>query len=241
MNWIVVTGDTGATGLEICRRLLEESEFGVIGVGRRSSEAVEARVAAHSGRYRRVIARLDRPEEVKSLYLDGIRPIGPVHGLVNNAAVAYDDLLTNARAESLRDMFAVNVLTTILMTKYAVRNMLLHETGGSIVHVSSVAAATGYAGLSMYAATKGALESFSRGVAREWGSRGIRSNCVAPGFMTTPMSQGLSPEQLERIVRRTAIRKETEISSVSAAVLYLLSPGSSSVTGTVLHVDAGAR
>jgi len=240
VSWVIVTGDTGATGLTVCRRLIERSEFGVIGIGRRSNDEVESIVAAHPTRYRRLIARLDQPQDVKRLYREEIRPIGPIHGLVNNAAVAYDDLCTNADVGPLSEMFSVNVLTPIMLTKYAIRDMLLHETAGSLVHVSSVSAATGYAGLSMYAATKGALEAFSRGVAREWGNRGIRSNCVAPGFMTTAMTSSLRPDQLDRIVRRTALGQTTEIESVAAAVLYLLSPESSSVTGTVLHVNAGA-
>ena len=82
--------------------------------------------------------------------------------------------------------------------------MLLNEIKGSIVHISSVCAHTGYKGLSMYSATKAAIEAFSKTVAREFGSRKIRSNCVAPGFMETDMSKTLNSEQKDRIYLRTS-------------------------------------
>jgi 3-oxoacyl-[acyl-carrier protein] reductase len=110
---------------------------------------------------------------------------------------------------------------------------------GSLVHVSSICAHTGYKGLAMYAASKGALESFSRTLAREWGSRGIRSNCVVPGFMETAMSQGLSQEMRDRIYRRTAMQSPTSPESVAATIEFLLSVGSRSITGQNVIVDSG--
>jgi 3-oxoacyl-[acyl-carrier protein] reductase len=128
-------------------------------------------------------------------------------------------------------MQAVNVLAPILLTKLVIRNFLLHRTAGSLVHVSSISTRDGYKGLAMYAATKGALEAFSKGVAREWGSRGIRSNCVVPGFMETPMSAGLGPEQREKIYRRQPLGKAVDVESVAATVSFLLGPDAGSITG----------
>ena len=91
----------------------------------------------------------------------------------------------------------------------------------------------------MYAATKGAIEAFSMNVAREWGSKGIRSNCVVPGFMETAMSSTLSETEREKIFSRTALRAATSIASVAATVDFLLSDGSLSVTGQEFIVDAG--
>jgi len=91
----------------------------------------------------------------------------------------------------------------------------------------------------MYAATKGALESFSRTVAREWGAKGIRSNCVAPGFMETPMSASLSEDEKDRIYRRTSLKRPTEVKDVAEVVVFLLSEKSASITGTTIHVDCG--
>jgi 3-oxoacyl-[acyl-carrier protein] reductase len=107
------------------------------------------------------------------------------------------------------------------------------------VHISSISAHTGYKGLAMYAASKGALEAFSKGTAREWGTRGIRSNVVAPGFMETTISASLTDEQRQKIYKRTSLKKATDIASVASSVAFLLSDAAKSITGTVVHVDNG--
>ena len=160
-------------------------------------------------------------------------------GLVNNAAIAYDDLITNSALPEIEHSFRVNVFAPMELTRYVIRNMLLHGKGGSLVHISSICSRTGYKGLSMYAATKGALESFSRGVAREWGSKGIRSNCVVPGFMETDMSSTLSVEQREKIYRRASLGSATDPNSVAEAVCFLLGDASRSITGQDIIVDSG--
>jgi 3-oxoacyl-[acyl-carrier protein] reductase len=136
-------------------------------------------------------------------------------------------------------MFNVNVISPILLTKVTLRDMMLNRTEGSLVHISSVSTATGYKGLSMYGATKGGLESFSLGVAREWGERGIRSNCIAPGFMNTDMTSTLDEEQKNRIYDRTGLGKPTDPKSVAESVQFLLSDAASSITGEVIRIDSG--
>jgi len=91
----------------------------------------------------------------------------------------------------------------------------------------------------MYASTKGALESHSKNLAREWGPRGIRSNCVVPGFMKTEMSKNLNSEQEKRIYNRTCLKKETDIDSVASTILFLCSEDSRSITGEKIYVDNG--
>ena len=91
----------------------------------------------------------------------------------------------------------------------------------------------------MYAATKGALEAFSKGIAREWGRRNIRSNCIAPGFMETKMSSSLTGDQKDRIYNRTCLGKATDLSSVVNTVIFLFSEEARSITGTTIHIDSG--
>ena len=136
-------------------------------------------------------------------------------------------------------MYAVNVFTPMMITKYAIRNMLLHHTQGSIVHISSISAHTGYKGLAMYASSKGALEAFSKDTAREWGELGIRSNVVVPGFMETSMSSTLTDEQKDRIYKRTSLKQPTCIRSVAETVSFILSDKAASITGQNIHVDSG--
>jgi len=175
----------------------------------------------------------------ESLFRKELLNIGPIHGFVNNAAIAYDDLITNAKMESIAFMFQVNVLTPIILTRQVIRNMLLYRIEGSIVHISSISVHTGYKGLSMYAASKGAIEAFSKNAAREWGEIGIRSNTVVAGFMETEMSSTLTEDQKKRIYQRTSLKKATETDSVAATVSFLLSDEARSITGQNIHVDSG--
>ncbi|CAM5191544.1 3-oxoacyl-[acyl-carrier-protein] reductase OS=Ureibacillus acetophenoni OX=614649 GN=SAMN05877842_101438 PE=3 SV=1 [Ureibacillus acetophenoni] len=239
MNWIIVTGDSRGVGKEIVKQLLDETEFGVIGISRTSEESAKEFKEKYPTRFVPISYDLTDVEGIKALYMEKIRKIGPIYGLVNNSAMAYDDIISNLQLDQLQSMFQVNVFATMHLSKYAIRDMLLHKTKGSIVNISSVSAHTGYKGLSMYAASKAAIEAFSKTLAREWGSKGIRSNCVVPGFMETAISANLTEDQKERIYQRTSLKKETDISSVASTVLFLLSDKAKSITGAVVHVDNG--
>lgn len=239
MKWIIVTGDSGGLGNVIVEKILLEMEYGVIGISRSKGEGVSRLLLQYPERYIHNDFDLSLTKQIKALYLDKIKSIGRIYGLVNNSANAYDDIATNISFERLDLMFRVNVYSPMFLTKYAIRDMLLTNTKGSIVHISSVSAHTGYKGLSMYAATKGALEAFSKGLAREWGSRGIRSNCVAPGFMETSISAALSEDQKNKIYQRSSLKKTIDISSVAQTVTFLLSEKSASITGSVIHNDGG--
>jgi 3-oxoacyl-[acyl-carrier protein] reductase len=118
---------------------------------------------------------------------------------------------------------------------------MLVQSGGcpSVTLVSSIVAARGSPGLSVYAATKAGLEGFARSLARELGPRGIRVNCVAPGFLETDLSASLSPENRDRIARRTALGRLGTPADVVGAVAWLTSPAASFITGQVITVDGG--
>lgn len=219
---------------------LLEAGWTVYGTSRAESVAWRTLAAAHPGRAEWRSCDLSSPRNVREQLFSEWLPLRrPVHALVNNAAVAYDDLVTNVAVEKLETMLAVNVTTPIALTREIVRNMLFHRTAGAIVHVSSISVRAGAKGLAMYAASKGALEAFSRGVAREWGERGIRSNCVVPGYMDTEMTATITPEQRAKIHRRTAMRRAVDVQSVAATVAFLLSDAAESITGQEIVVDAG--
>lgn len=237
MNWIIVTGDTGGVGSAVTREILKKS--GVIGISRRTNEITRKMKEEYPDKFIHFNYDLSNPDGISNLYHEKICRVGKIYGLVNNAANAYDDIVTNIQLPPLEFMFRINVYSPMMLTKYAIRDMLVSKIKGSIVHISSVSAHTGYKGLAMYAATKGAIEAFSKGTAREWGVRGIRSNVVAPGFMETSISNSLTEEQQNKIYKRTSMKSATDINSVAKTITFLLSDAASSITGSVIRVDNG--
>jgi 3-oxoacyl-[acyl-carrier protein] reductase len=138
-------------------------------------------------------------------------------------------------------MLAVNVKASIVLVRECVRQMLGHSprAAPTITLISSIVASRGSPGLSVYAATKAALEGFARSLARELGPRGIRVNAVAPGFLETDLSATLSAENRARIARRTALGRLGLPADIVGAVGFLTSPAAGFITGQVLTIDGG--
>jgi 3-oxoacyl-[acyl-carrier protein] reductase len=236
---ILVTGCSRGVGLEICKVLLAQGHT-VYGVARSHTDEFKALKSEYAGKlFFKSIDLSDSEGARKSVFKEFITNDIVLDGYVNNAAVAYDDIVTNLNLDRLKAMYEVNVFTPMMITKYAIRNMLLHKTKGCVIHISSISVHTGYKGLAMYASSKGALEAFSKDTAREWGVLGIRSNCVVPGFMATAMSSTLTEEQRSKIYARTSLKDATSINSVAETVAFLLSDNACSITGQNIHVDNG--
>mgnify|MGYP003290751519 CR=1 FL=1 len=236
---ILVTGCSRGVGLKICEVLLAQGHT-VYGVARSYTDEFKGLEAAYAGRlFFKSIDLASSGNVRETVFKEFITNKVQLDGFVNNAAMAYDDIITNLNVERLEEMFAVNVFTPMMLTKYAIRHMLLHKNKGSIVHISSISAHTGYKGLAMYASSKGALEAFSKNTAREWGALGIRSNVVVPGFMETAMSATLTDEQKDRIYKRTSLKAATSVESVAETVAFLLSEKAASITGQNINVDNG--
>lgn len=238
MNYLV-TGCSRGVGLEICKVLLGGGHK-VYGIARtHSADFRELQITYPDSLFFKGIDLGDSDNIRKTVFKEYVSNDIVIDGYVNNAAMAYDDIITNLDLSKLREMYAVNVFTPMMLTKYVIRNMILHHTKGSIIHISSISAHTGYKGLAMYASSKGALEAFSKDTAREWGERGIRSNVVVPGFMETAMSSSLTPDQKDRIYKRTSLKSATDVHSVAETVAFLLSDKACSITGQNIHVDNG--
>ncbi len=239
MKNILVTGILQGLGLQITKTLLEKGNT-VYGVTLALNKELDELKKQYGDKIIIIVADLaDIDKSIEMIFNKTIGFEIPLHGFVNNAAIAYDDIISNMNYDPLLKMYQVNVFSPFMLTKHVIRNMLLHNVQGSIVHISSISVHTGYKGLAMYASTKGALEAFSKTTAREWGERGIRSNCLVAGFMETGMSATLTPTQKDRIFKRTSLKKPTELTSVANMVEFLISDKSLSVTGSNVHVDAG--
>lgn len=158
--------------------------------------------------------------------------------LVNNAGVARQGVIGLFNDCDLDDVVDLNLKGTVYVTR-AVSRIMLSRRSGAIINISSVVGLAGYRGLSVYGATKAALDGFTRGLARELGSRNITVNSVAPGYLRTEMSHGLDDRQLAQITRRTPLGRLGEPEDVARAVLFLADPDNRYLTGQVLVVDGG--
>lgn len=163
---------------------------------------------------------------------------GGISGLVNNAAIGQDHLLANMPLEIIDQIIDVNVKAPILLTRAVVRRMLLGG-GGRIVNITSICGQRGYAGLTVYSATKGGMDAFTRSLARELGGRGILVNSIAPGFFPSAMSSSLAQRQLDTIRRRTPTERLCQEEDL-LPVLDLLLFGESNITGMTYTVDGGS-
>jgi len=241
MRNVLVTGGSRGLGLGIARRLTGAG-YRVIAVARKESPqltaALEEAERAQAGSLRFVGCDLGELDDLPGLVKRVRQEVGPLWGLVNNAAVGFEGVLALMPTAQIEQLVRVNTLSPMVLTKYVVRGMLA-AGGGRIVNVASIIGVTGYRGLSVYGATKASLLGFTRSLAREVGGLGVTVNAVAPGFLDTEMTQGLGGAQREQIVRRSALGRLADIADVASAVEFLLGDQAKSITGTVLTVDAG--
>jgi 3-oxoacyl-[acyl-carrier protein] reductase len=238
MKNVLITGVSRGVGLEMTKKFILLG-YNVFGVSRTITDETEELKKEYPNNFTHKILDLSDTDNLISEIKEMIPNSTPIHGFINNAAIAYDDLITNMSLIKLEKMYRVNVFSPMLLTKYVIRNMIFNKIKGSIVHISSISTQTGYKGLSMYASTKGSLEAFSKNISREWGVKGIRSNCLVAGFMETEMSSSLDEELKSKIFNRTSLKKPTSLDSVSNTVEFLISDKSESITGQLINVDSG--
>jgi 3-oxoacyl-[acyl-carrier protein] reductase len=238
---VIVTGGSRGIGLAIARRLVRAG-YRVISLARKSNPELESALAEANqltpGSLQFLSCDLSEIESFSQLVKSIRNDFGPIYGLVNNAGMSVDGVLALTSTSQIEQIVRLNTVSPMVLSKFVTRAMMA-EGGGRIVNLASIIAFTGYSGLSVYGATKASIIGFTRSLAREVGRAGITVNAVAPGFVDTDMTQGLSAEDRERIARRSALRRLVDVDDVAASVEFLLSDAAKSITGTVITVDAG--
>lgn len=242
MRNIVVTGGSRGIGLAIAKKLAA-SGYGVIAVARKKTDRLDAAIAdaAQGGESAIRFAPCDLGDldNIQSFVAGLRKSYGPIYGLVNNAAIGTEGQLSLMSNIKIAELVHINTVAPIVLTKYVVRGMMA-DGGGRIVNVASIVAFTGYSGLSVYSATKASMVGFTRSLAREVGRMGVNVNAVAPGFLETEMTEGMTEDQRAKVARRSALQRLPAVEDVSNAVAFLMGDGARSITGTVLTVDAGS-
>jgi 3-oxoacyl-[acyl-carrier protein] reductase len=231
---IVVTGGSRGIGLAIAKTLVAAG-YQVVVIARNDPGAIVSDQHGTCGFLKWDLSDIDSYSDLAHTLRDKFEP---VYGLINNAGTSLSGILSNTSSTLIEQTIRLNVVAPITLTKFLVRPML-NARAGRIVNISSIVASTGYAGLSVYSATKAALVGFTHSLAREVGPLGITVNAVAPGFIDTDMTESLDAKQREQIKRRSALQRMATADDVAAAVGFLMSDAAKNITGTVMTVDAG--
>ncbi|MCX7290205.1 SDR family oxidoreductase [Janthinobacterium sp.] len=176
--------------------------------------------------------------ETKKFVKEVARRYGAISGLVNNAGYSDGQLLTMMNEELLQKLLSTNLEALIRITHF-VAPYLLRENGGSIVNIGSISGKRGFSGMSIYGATKSALDGFSRCLARELGERMVRVNVVAPGLIATEMADATSEVEKQKIIGLTPMGRFGTVADVVGVVRFLLSDDSAFITGQSITVDGG--
>lgn len=239
MRNVLVTGGSRGLGLGIAKKLTA-SGYRVIAVARKETDQLKAAIEeAQRGALHFIPFDLGEIEGIADLVKTLRKDFGPIYGLVNNAGMSFDGTLGLMRNAQIEQLVRVNTVSPMVLTKYVVRSMMA-DGCGRIVNIASITAFAGYSGLAVYSATKASLVGFTRSLAREVGRMGVNVNSVAPGFIDTDLTHGLTDERRQQIVRRSALRRMADVEDVANAVEFFLGDQAKNITGTVLTVDAGA-
>ncbi|MFB2593642.1 3-oxoacyl-[acyl-carrier-protein] reductase [Paracoccus sp. p4-l81] len=233
----LVTGASGGIGGAVARALHQAGA--VVALSGTRAAPLEALAAELGDRAHVVTADLGDAQAVAGLVAAAGEAMGgPVDILVNNAGITRDNLFMRMSDEEWDQVLAVNLGSAFRLSRAALRSMV-KARWGRIISVTSVVGTTGNAGQGNYAAAKAGLTGMTKSLAAEVASRGITVNCVAPGFIATPMTDKLTDDQKARINTQIPAGRMGTPEEIAAAVLFLASPEAGYVTGATLHVNGG--
>jgi len=236
----LVTGGSRGIGRAICMRLAQMGAEVFINFSSNEAMAQDVKNAITALGGRAEVLGFDVADAaVVSQAIKGlIERAGGLHVLVNNAGITRDTLLARMKQEDWNRVIATNLGGVFNCTQAAVAPMM-KQRWGRVINIGSVVGSMGNAGQANYAAAKAGLEGFSRSVAREVASRGITVNVVAPGFIETDMTAGLSEKHREALLSQIPVGRMGKPEDVAEAVAFLATNGAAYITGHVLHVNGG--
>ena len=233
----LVTGATGGIGAAIARALHKAGATVAIS-GTRAQVLEELKAELGGERVVVLACNLSDAAAVEKLVPEAEAAMGGLDILVNNAGITKDGLAMRMKDEDWQKVLDVNLSAGFRLARSAMRGMMKRRWG-RIVGITSIVGVTGNPGQANYAAAKAGMIGMSKALAQELASRGITVNCVAPGFIATPMTDALAEPQRERLVQSIPAGRLGQSSDIAAAVVYLASEEAAYVTGQTMHVNGG--
>jgi 3-oxoacyl-[acyl-carrier protein] reductase len=232
----LVTGASGGIGGAIARAL--HASGAKVALAGRRREALDALAAELGERAFVVVGDLAQLDLIDGLFKDAETALGQVDILVNNAGFTRDGLAIRMKDEDWQRVLDVDLTAGFRLARAALRGMMKRRWG-RLIGITSIVGVTGNPGQANYAAAKAGMIGMSKALAQEVASRGITVNCVAPGFIATPMTDALPAEQAERLKTAIPAGRLGAPGDVAAGVVYLASEEAAYVTGQTLHVNGG--
>ncbi|MEL6127374.1 MAG: 3-oxoacyl-[acyl-carrier-protein] reductase [Pseudomonadota bacterium] len=232
----LVTGASGGIGGEIARAL--HGAGATVALSGTRVEPLEALQGELGDRAHVVPCNLSDMEAVAALPKDAAAAMGSVDILINNAGITRDNLFMRMSDEEWDTVLAVNLSAAMRLSRGVMRGMM-KARWGRIINVTSVVGAVGNPGQANYAAAKAGLTGMTKAVAQEVASRGVTANCIAPGFITTAMTDKLNDAQREALLGTIPAGRMGDAAEIAGAAVYLASPEAAYVTGQTLHVNGG--
>ena len=232
----LVTGASGGIGGEIARAL--HARGATVALSGTRTEPLEALAAELGDRVHVLPCNLSDAAAVEALPKQAVEAMGGLDILVNNAGITRDNLFMRMSDEEWAQVIEVNLTSTMRLCRGVLRGMM-KARAGRIVNISSIVGTTGNPGQGNYAASKAGMVGMSKSLAAEVASRGITVNCIAPGFITTAMTDKLGDAQKEKLLGAIPAGRMGESGDIAAAVVYLASDEAGYVTGQTLHVNGG--
>ena len=232
----LITGATGGIGISIAKKMkLSGAKLILSGTKKEMLSKLEAELG---GDVKSIVTDLSNKDDIISLAKEAEQFFGTIDILVNNAGITADSLFLRMKDEDWDKVININLSASMRLTRQVIRGMLKRKYG-RIIFISSIVGHTGNAGQSNYAASKSALVGLTKSIAAEVASRGITCNLVAPGFISTPMTDKLSEDQKNNIIKNIPVDRLGDPDDISSGCLYLSSEEASFVTGTTLHINGG--
>ena len=245
MNWdftgkvIVITGSGRGIGFTIAGAFAEaKAKVIIIDISAEIVEKAVAEIKKNGFQVYGYVGNVTDSSNIESIVADIVDKYGTIDCLINNAGITRDNLLLRMKEEDWQMVMDVNLKGSFFCTQKAFKYMIRNRNG-CIINIASVIGITGNSGQANYAASKGGLIAFTKSCAKEFGSRNIRVNAVAPGFIETEMTASLSPEIRAEYAKAIPLQKMGTSRDVANVCLFLASEAGSYITGQTIAVDGG--